>query len=168
MGLFSLARTHKIINMKTKLNDRVKDEYLNYRRTKAMVDCFKPTVKKVVDDLKDLKLWTATFGSDQRILFMYYSINTEPANLADFKKVCDSVEKHFNVTLEKEFDDFLGVGSEFIEARADIGRTEHKGVYFCPSVTIRMFGVDKCEIEYEEVVVKKPHLVGFCAEAIKS
>ena len=159
--------------MKTDLNDQVQKEYREYLRTKAMVNYYKPLLSQIAKENEDIKDWTVTFGSDQRVLFMFYSHQDEQPRLSDFVKLRDIVVRDLSspgekpVKLETELSSMLGEGYEFISASGRLPAIHWKYGTFQPSVEIRMFGVDKCEIEYVEKTVKEPVLTGFCAEAIK-
>ena len=158
--------------MKTNLNDQARSEYRKYLKTKAMVDHYKPILREIAKENSDLDGWTVTFGSDQRVMFMFYSRDfggsrkTE-ANLAEFVRVRDLVQARFDTKLNSKINGFLGEGSEFIGADGRLPEIEWKHGTFAPTVEIRMFGIDKCEIEYVEKTVKEPQLSGFCAEAIQ-
>jgi hypothetical protein len=159
--------------MKTDLNDQVQEEYHEYLRTKAMVDYYKPLLLDIARRNKDIKHWTVTFGNSQRVLFMFYGHQDEQPKLSDFVKLREIVVNELSypagepIKLETKISNLFGEGHEFISATGQLPPINWKHGTFQPGVEIRMFGVDKCEIEYVEKTVKEPVLTGFCAEVVK-
>ena len=157
---------NQILNtMKVKTRDQQKTEYDKYLQTKAMTERFTPTLRAIGQELKHLKNWRADFGTDNRIMFVS---DHEGTDLNQFLEVVEAVERHFDVTLKRSFQDHLGVTDfYYLGATGYVDGIEYRNGRFRPSIDIRMFGIDKCEIEYVEEVVKKPKLSGFCAEVIE-
>lgn len=157
--------------MKTNLNEQLSSEYRSYLRTKAMVDYYKPLFRDWAKEHKDLKDWTVTFGSDQRVLVMFYSTNNTEPKLSDFVRIRETLANDFSygdepVDFKTKVEGFLGEGSEYIGAKAFLPSIGWKYGKLRPTIEIRMFGIDKCEIEYVEKTVKEPVLTGFCAEVV--
>ena len=105
--------------------------------------------------------WQASYNfSDNRLIIIHYESENEEAPLISFKQICD-IASNAGIILKKDTA-YFGESLVFLDATAKykIEDCEFK-------IHIRQCQVDKCEIEYKEVLEKKAVLTGFCAEVLK-
>lgn len=142
-----------------KLDSAYKTAYTTYKREKAYHDRMKDDVIKLAESMKHLKPWRIGFGANERIMIVS---STNESTLAEFVEICNIVEEHFDIILDKSFEGWIGEGHEYMNA-TDRFHIDGKAV----EIDIRKFNIDKCEVEYVDEVVKKPVVSGFCAEVLK-
>jgi hypothetical protein len=94
-----------------------------------------------------------------QIMFIHHESDKEESPLKNYLQICSEVERFCK--LNKSFSDSSGMNS--LDADSDVVNYGGGKIKF----RIVQLQIDKCDIEWKEVIVKKPILSGFCAEAIK-
>jgi hypothetical protein len=163
--------------MKVDKSKLSKQAYIDYRATKATEEFFRSWILELLAFFTgQLQDWTVTLADGHRLLIIRYGHGDNErtaGNLAEFTKLTKWVETRTGKAMKKSLSDFLGNENLFMDANHTLesipvfNQRGNKITEVHPKIEIRMFGVDNCDIEFQEVTVKKPIVSGFCAEAIK-
>jgi len=146
--------------MKADLNKSIDDLLEKVKQLNLISKLIKPFFDKIDKKFKDLNNWDMRLTDDFRLLIINHNRENEPITV--FLNIVKFIESITKEKMKVSFDDWLGKDNEYVSAECSIKLGDN-----WINIEIRTFNIEKCEIEYKEVITRKAKLSGFCAELLK-